>query len=261
MKKIAILGIDLQNDFTSPGGSLYVRGAEKDISNISGFISENGNNIDYIALTLDSHQPIHIASRIYWKDEEGNYPPLFTVITAKDVIDGKWAPQYNKDRALGYLKLLAEQGEICTIWPPHCILGSEGWTLDKKLFDALYKWCIDEGKSYELFYKGYHQATEHYSIFKAAVGYDDAPETKFNKQLVEKLDIYDEIIIVGEAADYCVASSLKDILDETPRLAGKTTVFTDCMSWITEENERATAIFEKAESYGVRFMESTEYIF
>ena len=261
MKKVAILGIDLQNDFTSPTGKLYVKGSEKDISNISNFIVNHSNNISYIALSFDSHQPIHIATPIYWKDANGNQPDLYSVISADEVAIGKWIPQYNKDQALDYLKKLEAKGDKCTIWPPHCIIGSQGWAINQKLIDTLFDWSVKNDRYYEPFHKGFNQFTEHYSIFKAAVSYNYAPETKLNKTLISKLSLFDEVLIVGEAADFCVVNSLKDILEYADLLAQKTIIFTDCMSWIIPDNPKATAIFDKAKKAGVKFMESTEYKF
>ncbi|MEN9918191.1 MAG: hypothetical protein RL662_627 [Bacteroidota bacterium] len=258
MKKV-ILGIDLQNDFTSPNGSLFVQGADSDIRNISTFIEEFGSNIDLIALTLDSHQPIHIATQSYWKDSEGYPPALFTTITATDIEQGKWTAQYNEGLALDYLKALKQNAELCTIWPPHCIIGSKGWAINEILMKALYAWCISEKKSYELFYKGMHQATEHYSIFRAAVEYPDAEETMLNIKLLNRLDTFDQIIVIGEAADYCVANSLNDMLKARPHLATKTVVLTDCMSWIDPNNERAKYIYDNAQNQGVAFMTSKAY--
>ncbi|WP_029904531.1 isochorismatase family protein [Prevotella sp. 10(H)] len=259
MKRTAILGIDLQNDFTLPTGSLSVQNAQEDVKRIADFIRHNQENIDYIALSMDSHQPIHIAHQIYWRNADGDFPPLFSVITADDVRGGKWVPQYNKDHALTYLEQLEKKGEVCTIWPMHCILGTTGWAIDKQITDVLSNWCIHNGRSYELFYKGYSQSTEHYSIFRAVVEWANEPETYLNKKLLFKLNSFDEVLLVGEAADYCVANSLNDILDECPELAQKIVVFTDCMSWINPDNQRAKDIFSKAEKIGVRFVESGRY--
>lgn len=260
-KRTAILAIDLQNDFTSPSGSLYVQGADKDMIRISDFIVRNQHNIDYIALTLDSHQPIHIAHQIYWKDKEGNNPPLYAVISADDVKSGKWIPQYNKESAVEYLEKLESKGDVCTIWPMHCILGTGGWALNKILTDALSEWSVKGNKSYELFYKGYSQSTEHYSIFRAAVEWADQPQTWLNTLLLDRLNEFDEVILIGEAADFCVANSLNDILDEKSELADKLAIFTDCMSWIMADNDRAKMIFNRAKDSGVRFCLSTEYDF
>lgn len=258
-EKTAVLGIDIQNDFTQPTGALFVNGADADVRRMATFIEEYGSSIDYVALTVDSHQPIHIANQHYWKDIEGYPPALFTVIHAEDVESGKWVPQFNENRALSYLKALEQKGEVCTIWPAHCIQGSKGWAINEILIKALYSWSINEGKTYDLFYKGTHQATEHYSIFKAAVEYDDSEETKLNKKLLSKLEEFDTILIMGEAADYCVANSLNDMLEAAPHLAKRIIILADCMSWINPENKRAIAMYDNARAQGVRFDTSDQF--
>lgn len=257
-QKRAILGIDIQNDFTDPAGSLFVKGANGDILRMIAFIEKWGSKIDYIALTLDSHQPIHIATQTYWKDFEGYPPALFTTITVADVEVGRWVAQYNKHLALPYLKSLEERGECCTIWPSHCIQGSRGWAIHESLMRTLTSWSIRENKLYELYFKGMHQATEHYSIFRAAVEYDDAIETQLNVRLLDKLNDYDEIFVMGEAADYCVIASLTDLITVRPEMATKIIVVTDCMSWIDKDNQKAKTLYDEARNKGVRFMESTE---
>lgn len=257
--KTAVLGIDIQNDFTQPTGALFVNGADADVRRMATFIEEYGSSIDYVALTLDSHQPIHVANQHYWQDIEGYPPALFTVVHADDVESGKWMPQYNKELALKYLKDLEQKGEVCTIWPAHCIQGSKGWAINEILIKALYSWSINEGVNYDLFYKGIHQATEHYSIFRAVVEYEDSEETKLNRKLLTKLEQFDNIIIMGEAADYCVANSLNDMLEVAPYLAERIIVLTDCCSWINVENERAIKMYDEARRQGVRFAISDQF--
>lgn len=261
MKRTAVLGIDLQNDFTTQTGSLFVKGADADMKRIANFIQNHQSNIDYVALTLDSHQPIHIAHQCYWKDKDGNMPSLFSNIRAEEVKNAIWLPQYNKELAITYLEKLEERGDVCTIWPMHCILGTEGWAIDKTVMGALMHWAIDNNKSYELFYKGYTQSTEHYSIFRAAVEWEDRLETQLNVRLLSLLNAYDRVILVGEAADYCVANSLNDIVDGCSELAKKITVLTDCMSWINPANGNAKMIYKKAEECGVKFSTSIDYSF
>jgi nicotinamidase-related amidase len=261
MKKVAVLGIDIQNDFTLPTGALFVKGADADVKRMADFVLSNQEKISYIALTLDSHQPIHIAHQCYWKGETGSRPALFSTISASDVRKGVWIPQFNRERALPYLEQLEAKGEVCTIWPMHCVLGTEGWAINKVLTDSLTEWAVDNGYTYELFYKGYSQWTEHYSIFKAAVEWEGEPGTLLNTRLLSVLNDFDEVLLMGEAADYCVANSLSDILDECSELAEKTVILTDCMSWINPDNERAKAIFEKARQQKARFLLSTEYTF
>lgn len=255
----AILGIDIQNDFTIPTGSLFVKGADSDVIRMAAFMDKYGANIDYVALTLDSHQPIHIANQCYWKDQEGYPPALFSTISVQDVESGKWKPQYNYELALPYLKALEEKDEACTIWPPHCIMGEVGWAVDSIWLRTLYSWAISYDKTYEMFYKGTNQATEHYSALKAIVDYEDAEETKLNKQLLSKLDTFERIILIGEAADFCVINTLMDLLKFAPHMAHKIIVMTDCMSWINPDNERAKKMFDLAYEKGVKHITTKEY--
>ena len=118
MKKNALLIIDPQNSFCNPGdsngtgkGSLFVDGADKDMKKLADWILKHQDQIDYIGVTLDSHQPNDIAHPGFWQDKDGNYPPPFSVITVKDVEEGKWSPRFDPARCLNYLKNLESQGE------------------------------------------------------------------------------------------------------------------------------------------------------
>lgn len=259
MKRTALLGIDIQNDFTKPTGSLFVKGADSDVIRMSSFVDRYGSHVDYVALTLDSHQPIHIANQCYWKDYEGYPPALYTNILAGDVERGKWKPQYCENLALDYLFRLEEAGQTCTIWPTHCVMGTQGWAVNDFLMNALVSWCITGSKTYEMFYKGSNIATEHYSIFKAAVEYDHCEETKLNLKLLNKLESFDQIVIMGEAADYCVMNSLKDWITFAPHMSERTVVLTDCMSWISPENIHAKLLFERVRELGVKFTDIDGY--
>lgn len=257
--KTAILAIDLQNDFTRPDGALAVNKADEDVWRIATFVRENSDAIDYIALTLDSHQPVHIANQIYWRNAEGEMPELFSTITAEDVRTERWLPQYNAKKALPYLERLELAGEVCTIWPRHCVSGTEGWAIDKVIMDSIVEWTLNTGRAYDLFFKGQAQSTEHYSIFKASVEWEDEPETALNTSLLDRLNRFDRVILVGEAGDICVANSLNDILINRPALAAKMVVLTDCTSWIYGDNARAKSIYERAGAMGTRFEVSENY--
>lgn len=256
--KTVLLGIDLQFDFCNPQGALYVKGAQEDAKRISSLIYKHLHAIDHIVLSMDSHQPVHIAHQIYWKNASGQLPQLFSIITKESVEKGEWIPQYNHELALDYLSKLEQSGSICTIWPPHCIIGTQGWNVDETVFEALQKWTLETGHPYELVNKGMYQATEHYSIFKAAVEYPSVKETVFNNTLVECLKQFDRILIVGEAEDFCVMNSLNDLISFAPELSEKIHMLTDCMSCIIPNNKAAQEIFEKAKIQGVRFCLSTE---
>lgn len=255
----AILGIDIQNDFTTPTGGLFINGAERDVIRMASFIDAFGSSINYMALTLDSHQPVHISSQCYWKDREGYPPALHTNITADDVEAGEWTPQYNQNTVLAYLRALEAKGEVCVIWPPHCILGSQGWAFNTMFAKALYTWSVVHSGTYDVFLRGMCQTTEHYSIFKANIELQNVEETKFNNKLLNKLCEFDRIIVMGESADFCVSRSIADLLDAAPEMAERLVILTDCMSWVIPNNTKAEILFEKAYNMGVTFTTTKEY--
>lgn len=257
MHKNAVLGIDLQIDFVNRKGALPVKGAEKDVVRIVSFIRKNMNSIGHISMSLDSHYLIHIAHPQYWQSDEGNHPQPFTTISYNDVESGKWKALYHPEEAKCYLKALEEAGKTHTIWNPHCLIGSVGQALHPSVSNVLTEWMQATGNLYEVWYKGSTSETEHYSIFKAEVPIKDKPETHFNNRLIETLNAYNRVFIVGEAADFCVANSLDDIVKNSAELAQKVIVLEDCMSWIIKDNPAAVAIFENARKHGVRFLKST----
>lgn len=257
----AILGIDIQNDFTTPAGGLFIKGADKDVVRMASFIDSFGSSISYMALTLDSHQPIHISSQCYWKDREGYPPALHTTITSAQVEAGDWTPQYNQSTVLDYLRALEAKGEECAIWPPHCILGSQGWAFNSMFAKALYTWSVVHSGAYDVFLRGMCQTTEHYSIFKADIELKDVEETKFNTKLLNKLYDFDRIIVMGESADYCVSRSIVDLLEVAPDLADRLVILTDCMSWVKPNNTQGKVWFEKAYNMGVTFTTTKEYAY
>ena len=60
-----LLIIDPQFDFCDPTGALYVKGAEHDIARLATLINRAKDYIDDVRVTLDSHQPVHIAVSLY----------------------------------------------------------------------------------------------------------------------------------------------------------------------------------------------------
>lgn len=260
MKKHALLIIDPQNSFCNPGdangnglGSLYVPGAEKDMKTLANWILANREEIDYIGVTLDSHQPNDIAHPSFWQDKDGNFPAPFTIITSAEVESGKWAARFDPARCLTYLKELENQGEYPhVIWPAHCLIGSEGAAIYQPLMDAIQEWTV-KGKFYQTVAKGTFPFTEHFGAFMAQIPDAQRPETQLNQALIKTLSTYQNVYLTGEARSHCVANSLKQVLNEAPELAAKFIVLEDTMSNVPGFETLADPIYDRAKQLGVKF--------
>jgi len=218
MKNIQLLIIDPQFDFCDPKGALYVGGAEKDLERLAKLISRNKDRIDDIRVTLDSHQPVHIAHPICWVDAAGKHPDPFTMITVADVTGTapKWRafnPAW-QTRQVAYVNALAAgQRYVLVIWPPHCLIGTDGHRIHPILQPALREWQ-DQFAMVDYVTKGSNPFTEHYSVVKADVIDPEDPSTDLNTSFINRLQTADEIWIAGEALSHCVANSVRDIAAE-----------------------------------------------
>ncbi len=265
MKKNALLIIDPQNSFCNSGdangnnkGSLYVEGADKDMQRLSDWIVTNQKAINFIGITLDSHQPNDIAHPSFWQDKDGNYPAPFSVISTADVESGKWTARFDPVRCLAYLKALEAQGEFPhVIWPEHCLIGSEGSAIYQPLMTAITEWTR-LGKFYQVVAKGTYPFSEHFGAFQAQIPDPNRPETQLNQGLIKTLETYQNVYLAGEARSHCVANSLKQVLNEAPSLATKFVVLEDTMSNVTGFETIADPIYAQAKQMGVRFSNTNE---
>ena len=215
--KIHLLIIDPQVDFCKSTGSLFVQGADEDMIRLGKMIERIGSKLNQIHVTLDSHHPIDIAHPIWFQDAKGNHPePLKTIITSKDLEDGVWTTTHPALFAstLQYEKDLEASGRYPhVIWPPHCLIGSEGTRVHPMLYEMLRSHEESFFRMVDYVTKGSNIFTEHYSAVKAEVPDPADPGTMLNSNLIGTLQSADIIPIAGEALDYCVANTLRDIMN------------------------------------------------
>lgn len=213
MQKVELLIIDPQNDFCNPKGALYVIGANDDMDRLSRMIIRLKNKINDIHVTLDSHHLIDIAHPIFWVNSKGVHPNPFTIITEDDVKNGVWRatnPQFQK-RVQDYVSALAKNSRypLC-IWPPHCLIGSWGYSVYENLYTSLLEWEKDFAMV-DYVTKGSNLWTEHYSAVQADVPDPQDPGTQLNWRLIETLQKADIILLAGEARSHCLANTVRDI--------------------------------------------------
>ena len=230
-KRRDLVIIDPQIDFCSPGtdpngpkkGALYVDNAENDMRRIADMILRSGEDIKKIHVTLDCHHRFDIAHPGFWKDKDGTHPDPFTIISHQEVVDRVWRPVFKSlpghpdsyEYLKGYTKGLQDSGRypLC-IWPPHCLIGSEGNAVFPLLFEALGIWEEQKRNNNVNFVsKGSTITTEHYSAVKAEVPDPADPTTQLNTGFIEVLQKSDEVLICGEAGSHCVKNTVEDIAD------------------------------------------------
>lgn len=252
-KNVALLVIDFQNDFVHKNGTLFVPGAVEDGQRLSKWILDNKKEIDFIGLTMDSHQPNSIHLPPFWQDKDGNFPSPFTIITSKDVEDGKWTPRFAPTAALKYLKDLEADGQYPNcIWPMHTIIGSWGQNIEENLLQAVLAWT-QLGNFYQTVVKGVNPYTENFGIFEANIPIQNRPETQLNLNLIKTLEEYKTIYIAGEAKSHCVGYSIKQLLKYAPNLVKKIIFLEDCTSVVPGFEHAADLIYDDAKKAGVRF--------
>jgi len=255
LEKVYLLVIDPQHDFVDPKGALYVEGAEKDMERLAGFVKDNQERIDRIFVSLDTHRLNDISHPIFWNDTEGKHPAPFTLISKKDLEDGKWMSYYpaHRERSLEYVNQLEQNGhnKLC-IWPPHCLLGGQGHSVYAPLFKELVAWEEETGSSLTFFLKGINQWTEHYSIFQAEVPDPLDPTTDFNSFLLNQLIEADRVLVAGEASSHCVAASIKDLVkNTTPGFHKKIVLLKDTMSPVKSFSYLEDSFFEEMSNNGL----------
>jgi len=217
MPNLQLLIIDPQNDFCDPEGALYVRGADQDCVRLAKFLALHGHKFTHTHVTMDCHNEYDIAHPVFWKDGKGNEPNPLTSITRKVLEDGLYTVADTRDAlwAEQYVKELEENGRYpLTIWPPHCIAGTEGFQIEKRVSDALRKLSKDHHKGINYIFKGENPYTEHYSAIKAEVPDPLDRNTLPNRFFLEVLNRADMLLVAGEALSHCVANTVRDIVYE-----------------------------------------------
>jgi nicotinamidase/pyrazinamidase len=170
----ALVVIDVQNDFC-PGGALAVAGGDE----IVPLINQLSRDYEHVILTQDWHPAGHSSFASSHKGRR----PLETIMMS-----------------------YGEQ----TLWPDHCIQGTDG--------AAFHPW-LEWTKAELILRKGFRKGIDSYSAFFEN---DHRTPTGLAGYLGERG--ISQVTLAGLATDYCVAYSALD----AARLGFKVTVRLDC---------------------------------
>lgn len=257
-QNVHLLLIDVQKDFCFPQGSLYVagrsgRGAVDDSRRVAEFVYRNLGSITNVTTTMDTHFAYQIFFASFWVTADDRPVAAHREITTAQIDAGEVRPNPAVARWLcggNYPWLLAQVRFYCEaleragkyrlyLWPPHCILGSDGHALAGVVHEARLFHSYVRGAQSWVEVKGGNPLTENYSVMapEVLVRHDGQPLAQRNTSFLRTLLEADAVIIAGQAASHCVKSSIDDILSEIvatdPALAKKIHLLTDCMSAVT----------------------------
>ena len=228
--RIHLLIVDPQNDFcdipvadqptealkagSTVAPALPVTGADDDMKRLAAFINRVGSRLADIHVTLDSHHPVDIAHPTWWTNDKGEAPPLFTVITSRDIAAGTWRARNPlvQERSRHYVAQLdAAQRYALVVWPEHCLMGHWGHNVHASVAQALDAWARNKLAVVDYVIKGPNPFTEHYSAVQAEVPDPSDPATLLNARLIHALASADLVVVAGEALSHCVAHTVRDI--------------------------------------------------
>ncbi len=288
--RVALLLVDCQNTFCTPGYELFVSGrsgnaAVEDSRRICNFIYRNLASLTTIAVSMDTHMAVQIFHSAFLVNEGGENPPPYTEISAHEIAEGKWkvSPWAINSTSLGagrdpqeyllhYARRLEASGKYTLmVWPYHAMLGGIGHALVSAIEEAVFFHTIARGTQTLFVVKGNNALTEHYSILRPEVTEDTGGEriASANEKLVTDLLEYDAVVIAGQAKSHCVAWTVSDFLEIIKKrdveLAKKVYLLDDCTSPVvieggvdfTDKADEAFACFAAA---GMNIVRSTDPI-
>lgn len=222
MNKIGLIIIDGQKDFCE-NGALPVTGGNKALSNISNMIKRCVNNIDELFLTFDIHHRHHISHSRMWINSKKEHPTPYTKITIEDIDNNIWtASNINwKSFQEDYIKKLnlrnIEREKLGllkvehTIWPDHCLIGTNGATIQDNLYNAMCYWEDIKNKPAQKISKGTQLFNESFSVFRTEV-VDPFKSKIYINNIINELNKLDILVWGGLAKDYCVMNSFIDFI-------------------------------------------------
>ena len=261
-----LLVIDAQKDFMDiPGAKLPVPGAVADMERVNKFI--DGFNPGRIISSLDTHSVLSIHLSSWWRKADGSPVDPFTQITVEDVDKGNYVARIDPIYSANYIRALAANGEFPhTIWPDHCIQGSEGHALLPIYAECLGRWEAKNLRWVNFLTKGVNPFTEHFGIFRANIPVpSDSANTDINQAIFTTLKKCDQVFLAGQARSHCVANSLRQIMQIAPDLCPKLVILTDGTSnviGIPDQGfyDMVDKIYADAETMGVKMAKTTDFI-
>lgn len=227
MKNIALVVVDVQEDFLPPNGSLAVTGGREVIFPICNLLTKHPWQA--VVLTQDWHPPNHC---LFAKNN--NVEP-FTEVEFYDPLGRK-----NESGALNSQKQV--------VWPVHCVQGLEGACIEPQVLTAFES--LRETLPTAIVKKGYLADREYYLCFCDCWKLHKTEIADFLKD-----NQITDVVFVGLAYDFCVLNSAADSQE-----TGFTShVLRDCCRSVYPNSILETE--EKYRAAGVHIHENVDALF
>ncbi len=258
-RKVALVIVDPQDSFVLADGELPVTGAFNDLHRlIENRIFGNAEELTSVIVSLDQHIPFQIFFSLWWEGRDGKHPKPFTPINAKDVQDGVWRPLLEKDWSTKYV----EQLKQIFIWPPHCMIGTEGANVYPPLAEAI-AWLAAARKIQPTYiFKGTVPKSEHYGIFAPCVPVPDHPQGGMNTTVLDAIATNDVIDFSGEAEDFCVHETMTQFLSyfsTQSDVLKRVRFLRDCTSLVFPDKRKdADNFLDSMAAKGMQIVKSTD---
>ncbi|KAF8214623.1 Isochorismatase-like protein [Mycena galopus ATCC 62051] len=217
--KVALIIVDLQEDFCPPNGSLAVSDGRDIIPIVNGLL--RSPIFDFKVATKDWHPADHISFA-------ANHPE------PKNRPFESFAKVINPYNA-------AESYET-RLWPVHCVQGTHGAELVPEL---------DIDKVDKIIEKGQDKRVEMYSAFADPFENPCVAQSELRGYL--KDNAVGKVYVVGLAMDYCVAATAKHAVKE-----GFETYIIEDATKAVDPGEGWNVAQKEMQSIGITFVRSTE---
>ena len=260
-KTIMMLVCDPQNDYHE-GGTMPIPGSDVISVRIADLILENITGITELLVSLDTRHKTHISNAIMWKDKNGNKPEPYTIITKQDLENSTWIPRQTSlyEDYLWYLQQLEEsEKDPLTIWPDHCIVGTQGAAINAHINEAVQEWAGVNLATVEHIMKGTNDYTETYSCIASEVEMEDDPLTCVDMGLIERMEESDRVIICGYALSHTLRCSTKHIVDNIKEDAlEKIYLVYDCTANLPQYESLGSTFKDEMETKGIKLVSASE---
>ena len=266
-ERVALVLVDYQHDFVDPTGTLYVPGSQHDVARLLTWFYANAHRITSIYASLDTHVPLQIFFSSWWKNPQtGEHPAAYTVITADDVVSGRWVPVFQPEWSVSYVRQLQQQAKKdLMIWPAHTMEGTLGHMLVAPISEAISWHSAARSTQPTYIVKGRTLRTEYYGIFGAEVPDPQDPTSALNLPLLDAVMQHDKVYIAGEAKSHCVLETERQLVNrfgDRTDLMQRLYLLRDCTSSVQHPTIDFDALAEQELATmtrrGVRLVASTD---